>query len=56
MYLNKKADGIVDDIGIAAYLIEPGRSSYSLKAVAERYLAANNGEMPLICRRVTSAC
>lgn len=43
MCLNKKADGIVDDIGIAAYLIEPGRSSYSLKAVAERYLAANNG-------------
>ena len=43
MCLNKKADGIVDDIGVAAYLIEPGRSSYSLKAVAERYLTANNG-------------
>lgn len=41
--LDKKAAGIVDDIGIAAYLIEPGRSSYTLKAVAERYLTTNNG-------------
>lgn len=41
--MDKKAAGIVDDIGIAAYLIEPGRSSYTLKAVAERYLTTNNG-------------
>lgn len=41
--LSKKAAGIVEDISIAAYLIEPGRSSYNLKAVTERYLVANSG-------------
>ena len=41
--LGKKAAGIVEDISIAAYLIEPGRSSYNLKAVTERYLVANSG-------------
>lgn len=41
--LGKKAAGIVEDISIAAYLIEPGRSSYNLKAVTERYLVTSSG-------------
>lgn len=41
--LQKKVGGIVADAGIAAYLLEPGRSSYTLKAVAERYLPHNSG-------------
>lgn len=42
MCLDKKVGGIVDDIAIAAYLVEPGRSSYTLKSIAERYLTQNN--------------
>ncbi len=41
--LKRAVKGITDDIGIAAYLVEPGRSSYTLKTTAERYLLENNG-------------
>ncbi len=40
--------GITEDIALAAYLIEPGRSSYAVKAVAEAYL-------PETCAQETEA-
>ena len=36
--LGLEAKGITDDVAIAAYLIDPGRSDYSIKALAEAYL------------------
>lgn len=36
--LGVEAKGITDDVAIAAYLIDPGRSDYSIKALAEAYL------------------
>lgn len=36
--LGVEAKGITDDVAIAAYLIDPGRSDYSIKALAEVYL------------------
>jgi len=38
-----KVAGIEGDCTLAAYLFEPGENSYSLKALAERYLVKNDG-------------
>ncbi|HIU64324.1 MAG TPA: DNA polymerase I [Candidatus Avacidaminococcus intestinavium] len=38
-----KVKGIVSDLALAAYLIEPGDNSYALKRLAERYLVQSDG-------------
>ncbi|MGE4588102.1 MAG: DNA polymerase I [Acidaminococcaceae bacterium] len=40
---NVKVAGVTGDCSLAAYLVEPGESSYSLKALADRYLVKNTG-------------
>lgn len=40
--LQKEVHGIVEDLSIGAYLVDPGRSSYDLKTIAQRYLNSNN--------------
>lgn len=39
----KELKGVVEDISLAAYLFEPGETSYALKALADRYLPQNEG-------------
>ena len=40
---NVKVAGVTGDCSLAAYLVEPGESSYSLKTLADRYLVKNTG-------------
>ena len=40
---NVKVAGIAGDCSLAAYLVEPGENSYSLKALTDRYLVKNDG-------------
>lgn len=44
-----KAQGIVDDVALAAYLADPGHSSYALADLSKRYLA---NPLPMACENI----
>ncbi len=44
-----KAEGIIDDVALAAYLVDPGHSSYALSDLAKRYLMST---LPTDCENI----
>lgn len=44
-----KAQGIVDDVALAAYLVDPGHSSYALADLSKRYLT---NPLPMACENI----
>ena len=44
-----KAEGIVDDVALAAYLVDPGHSSYALADLGKRYLT---NALPTACENI----
>lgn len=44
-----KAQGIVDDVALAAYLVDPGHSSYALADLSKRYLT---NALPMACENI----
>ena len=44
-----KAAGIIDDVALAAYLVDPGHSSYALKDLSKRYLM---NTLPTDCENI----
>ena len=44
-----RAQGIVDDVALAAYLVDPGHNSYALADLSKRYLASS---LPTECENV----
>ena len=45
-----QAQGIVDDVALAAYLADPGHNSYALADLSKRYLAST---LPTDCENIT---
>lgn len=45
-----QAQGIVDDVALAAYLADPGHNSYALTDLSKRYLAST---LPTDCENIT---
>lgn len=46
---NVKAQGIVDDVALAGYLVDPGHSSYALADLSKRHLF---NELPTACENI----
>lgn len=51
-----KLAGLAEDISLAAYLYEPGESSYELRALADCYLVQHQGGRPRIWRSCCLRC